>query len=460
MMRSKGVLSGAILLTGDALAVAASYVLAYVIRSSVLTIVLPEAFPFMQITSKFYLLAIYLLVFAYEGLYTKRLVEWEEIRRCFRGMVVATAVVVMLPFVLRYVTLSRVIVLLAFLIGSAAVPAFRILLRRLLISLGLLRQPLVLIGSGEAAELFGRELGRHRSLGYFVSEHLHRDTSDEPIEILLGKLPGKVGNVSLVVFSDSFDSGELKQVFRYAEQRFAEVLVIPNAALLRSQAGEMEPFGSLLVMKYRNNLLRPLNTVTKRALELIVCALLLILLGPLFGLVALLVKFFSPGPVFFRQERIGRNRCLFQCLKFRTMHMDAEQRLQKLLESDAKVKTEWKKYARITGDPRVTQVGRILRRFSFDELPQLWNVLRGEMALVGPRPYMPSESGQIGDYFDTIVRVRPGMTGLWQVSGRSTLSFQERLVLDEFYIRNWSLWMDFSISLRTVWVVLSGRGAY
>jgi undecaprenyl-phosphate galactose phosphotransferase len=105
-------------------------------------------------------------------------------------------------------------------------------------------------------------------------------------------------------------------------------------------------------------------------------------------------------------------------------------------------------------------VGRLLRRFSLDELPQLWNVVRGEMALVGPRPYLPRESDKIGGYLDTIVRVRPGMTGLWQVSGRSTLPFRERLVLDEFYIRNWSLWLDFSILLRTAGVVLGGRGAY
>ncbi|MEO0079589.1 MAG: sugar transferase, partial [candidate division WOR-3 bacterium] len=139
---------------------------------------------------------------------------------------------------------------------------------------------------------------------------------------------------------------------------------------------------------------------------------------------------------------------------------DAEERLRELLRADPKIRAEWEEFARITNDPRVTPIGRLLRRLSLDELPQLWNVLRGEMALVGPRPYLPRESNQIGEYFETIVRVRPGITGLWQVSGRAMLPFKERLVLDEYYIRNWSLWMDFSILLRTLGAVLSGKGAY
>jgi Undecaprenyl-phosphate galactose phosphotransferase WbaP len=214
------------------------------------------------------------------------------------------------------------------------------------------------------------------------------------------------------------------------------------------------------VMKYRYSLLRPLNTFTKSALELAGTVLLLVLLAPLFLMLALLVKISSRGPILFHQKRIGRGRRLFECLKFRTMYQDAEQRLSEMLAGDERVRAEWLKYARITNDLRVTPIGRLLRRYSLDELPQLWNVMRGEMALVGPRPYLPVESDRIGDSLDTIVRVRPGMTGLWQVSGRTSLPFTERLTLDEYYIRNWSLWMDFSIVLRTLRAVVSARGAY
>jgi len=460
-MRRFGDLSaGSVLLLGDLVAVSLSYVLAYCLRSSVLTLFLPQAFPFEQLLDKTYLLVVYVFVFAYEGLYTKRLAPWEETRRCFRGMVIATAAIMMLPFVLRQLILSRLIVLIAFSVGVGLVPLGRVLLRRRLVAFGVLRQPLVLVGNPESADLFRRELDRHRSLGYMIagrvelSQHHGRD-----VESLLATVPCGSVRPALVVFSDSFEPNELKQLFRVAELRRFEVLVVPNSALLRTQAVETEPVGSLLVMRYRDNLLRPLNVATKRMLELVLCVMSLLLLSPILAVAALLVRLSSTGPVIFRQRRIGRGRRMFDCVKFRTMRPDAEDQLQQLLQRDARVREEWEKYARISGDPRVTGVGRLLRRFSIDELPQLWNVLRGEMSLIGPRPYLPRELRQIGDYLDTIVRVRPGMTGLWQVSGRSMLPFGERLVLDEFYIRNWSLWMDFSILLRTAWVVLSGRGA-
>jgi undecaprenyl-phosphate galactose phosphotransferase len=252
----------------------------------------------------------------------------------------------------------------------------------------------------------------------------------------------------------------MHSVFKSAERRFADLLVIPTAALLQSTEAEVEQVGSMLVMKYRYNLLRPANTFTKTVFELAGTLFLLVLFVPLFLVLALLVKVSSKGPVLFRQKRIGRDRRLFDCVKFRTMYQDAEQRLNDILASDEALRAEWLKYARISNDPRVTPMGRLLRRSSLDELPQLWNVLRGEMALVGPRPYLPVEADRIGESLDTIVRVRPGMTGLWQVSGRTSLPFKERLTLDEYYIRNWSLWMDFSIGLRTLRAVLGARGAY
>jgi Undecaprenyl-phosphate galactose phosphotransferase WbaP len=449
-----------VLLVGDALSVGASYALAYLLRSSVLTAFLPAAFQFSNVAERFYLLGIYLLVFAYEGLYAKRFAEWEETRRCFRGMVVATSAVMMLPFVLRYLILSRVIVLLALLIGIALVPAVRILLRRLLVAVGLMARPLVLLGNRRAAALLDREIARHGSIGYVVREHLEWPKDGENLDQLLERLKKHGGVGTLVVHSDSLDPSELRTVFQASERWFPDVMVIPNESLLRVQAVEMEPLGGLLVLKYSGTLLRPVNVFAKRVLELAVVLILMALLAPVYGAAALLVRLTSRGSVFFRQQRIGRNGRLFKCMKFRTMRADAEVSLPKLLAEDGRIRAEWTRYARITGDPRVTAIGSILRRLSIDELPQLWNVLRGEMALVGPRPYLPSEKDQIGQYIDVITRVRPGVTGLWQVSGRAALPFEERLILDEFYIRNWSLWMDLSIVLRTTWAVLSGRGAY
>jgi undecaprenyl-phosphate galactose phosphotransferase len=450
-----------VLVLGDSAAVFASYALGYVVRNWFQTGI-PHLFaPGLHVNmlaEKAFVLAVYPFVFAYEGLYTKRLVAWEETRRYVRGVVIATAAVMILLFLWRIWIVSRVAVLLALVFSMVLTPVVRAILKRLLAAAGLGRQQLVVLGSGIPAEQFSKELVRHRALGYVIGRQVPHSPGTGKVEEALAQ--ASVPDSVLAVVSDSFTPDEMHSLLRLAERRFADLLVIPTAALLQSTAAEVEQVGSVLVMKYRYSLLRPLNTYTKLVVELAVTVLLLVVLTPLLIALAVLVKASSRGPVLFRQKRIGRDRRLFHCLKFRTMYQDAEQRLSEMLASDETLRSEWLKYARISNDPRVTGPGRFLRRFSLDELPQLWNVLRGEMALVGPRPYLPVESDRIGESLDTIVRVRPGMTGLWQVSGRTSLTFKERLTLDEYYIRNWSLWMDFSIVLRTLRAVVSARGAY
>jgi undecaprenyl-phosphate galactose phosphotransferase len=461
MTRLQRFVATVVLVLGDVAAVFASYALGYLVRNWFQTGV-PYAFPpglqIHTLTEKAFVLAVYPFVFAYEGLYTRRLVAWEEARRYVRGVIIATAAVMILLFLWRIWIVSRVAVLLALAFSMVLAPAIRALLKRILAAVRLGRQQLVILGGGPAAEQFCKELTRHQALGYVAGRQIPHSAGTGALESALAEVTSP--DAALVVVSDSFTPEEMRIVFRFAERRFAEMLVVPTEALLQSTAAEVEQVGSLLVMKYRYNLLRPVNTFTKSVFELAGTVLLLVLLVPLFLALALLVKASSEGPVLFSQKRIGRDRRLFDCVKFRTMYHDAEQRLADMLAGDEQVRSEWLRYARITNDPRVTPIGRLLRRSSLDELPQLWNVMRGEMALVGPRPYLPVESDRIGESLDTIVRVRPGMTGLWQVSGRTSLPFKERLTLDEYYIRNWSLWMDFSIVLRTVRAVVSGRGAY
>jgi len=449
-----------VLVIGDAAVVFASYALGYLVRNWFQTgvpYVFPPGLHINMLTEKAFVLAVYPFVFAYEGLYTKRLAGWEEVRRYVRGVMIATAAVMILLFLWRIWIVSRVAVLLALAFSMVLTPLARALLKRLLAVAGLGRQQLVVLGGGQAAAQFANELTRHRALGYVIGRQVPHSPGAGAVEEAL--VQASAPDAVLAVVSDSFTPDEMRSVLRLAERRFADLLVIPTAALLQSTAAEVEQVGSILVMKYQHNLLRPLNIYTKLAVELAGTVLLLVVLAPLFLVLALLVKASSPGPVLFRQKRIGRDRRLFHCLKFRTMYQNAEQRLSDMLANDDALRAEWLKYARIPNDPRATRPGRFLRRFSLDELPQLWNVLRGEMALVGPRPYLPIESDRIGESLDTIVRVRPGMTGLWQVSGRTSLPFKERLTLDEYYIRNWSLWMDFSIVLRTLRAVVGARGA-
>jgi exopolysaccharide biosynthesis polyprenyl glycosylphosphotransferase len=198
------------------------------------------------------------------------------------------------------------------------------------------------------------------------------------------------------------------------------------------------------------------GSIAKRTLDVIVSACLLVLIAPVLLLIALAIAIESPGPILFRQVRSGRDGEPFVFLKFRSMVEDAEERrkeIEAFNEADGPI-------FKIRNDPRVTRVGRFLRRTSLDELPQLWNVLRGEMSLVGPRPPLPSEVTQYEAWHLQRLLVRPGITGLWQVSGRSNLGFTEMVELDLQYIQRWSLWLDLRILLRTLLVVFLANGAY
>lgn len=204
---------------------------------------------------------------------------------------------------------------------------------------------------------------------------------------------------------------------------------------------------------------RPVQAVLKRLLDIAISLLALIFLAPLMIMLAAAVWFGDRGPIFYGQTRIGRSGRTFRCLKFRTMVVDADERLAQLLRSDPMAAAEWRRDRKLRRDPRITSIGRFLRKTSLDELPQLLNILRGEMSLVGPRPIVSAEVEKYGDAFAYYTAVRPGLTGLWQVSGRNDASYDERVRLDTHYAQCWSVAGDLKIVLLT-FPALLGKGAY
>ena len=199
--------------------------------------------------------------------------------------------------------------------------------------------------------------------------------------------------------------------------------------------------------------------VVKRSIDIVGAIVGLVVLAPLFSAIAALISIDSPGPVLFRQKRMGLDGRCFTVLKFRTMYTDAEAKLQEILKEDPERQAQYDRYHKLDDDPRVTRMGRWLRRLSLDELPQLWNVLRGDMSLVGPRAYMPGELPKMNGLSRTVLQCPPGLTGLWQVSGRNNLDFSTRVDLDVHYMQNWTFWLDLYILIRTIPVILTGDGA-
>jgi Undecaprenyl-phosphate galactose phosphotransferase WbaP len=244
------------------------------------------------------------------------------------------------------------------------------------------------------------------------------------------------------------------------ETIFPHVMILHSSAALYNHSVDARQLAGCLAVEVRRDLLLPLPRLTKRALDLFIVALVLPGVMLTILLLSVLVRLESPGPVFFGHPRIGRGRAMFRAWKIRTMQVNGEELLQNALAQDGSMREEWLRNRKLRRDPRITRVGRFIRRASLDELPQLWNVLLGEMSLVGPRPIVEEEVATYGQSFPLYCRVTPGITGLWQVSGRNSISVPERVRLDSYYVRNWSPWLDLHILARTARVVLSGQGAY
>jgi exopolysaccharide biosynthesis polyprenyl glycosylphosphotransferase len=240
---------------------------------------------------------------------------------------------------------------------------------------------------------------------------------------------------------------------------FSHILVIPDLFGFASLGVPAKDVGGVLGIEVRQQLLLPGPRFVKRMLDLTLSLAGGLCILPIVLFIALLIKLDSRGPILYWQERVGRDGTRFRAGKFRSMYGDGEERLKHVLESDPRLKAEYEEFHKLSFDPRVTRVGRLLRKFSLDELPQIWSVIHGDMSLVGPRPYLEREIPDMMHQESIILRAMPGMTGLWQVGDRNSTGFAERLRTDVHYVRNWSVWLDLYILAKTFGVVVAGTGS-
>ena len=253
-------------------------------------------------------------------------------------------------------------------------------------------------------------------------------------------------------YKSEFD--EMKKFFRYT------VVVSGQLDSMMSGAPHLRDIAGIVAFSSTNYLTKIQSWVAKRSFDLAIIIFTLPLTLPISLLVALLVKMTSPGPVLYGHKRVGLNGKEFKCWKFRSMYIDADKQLKKILAENPKMKKQWDKERKLENDPRVTPFGKFIRKASLDELPQLINIFVGQMSFVGPRPVMQDELERYGKKADYILSVMPGLSGMWQTSGRSDTAYEDRVTLDAYYIQNWSIWLDIWILIKTVWVVLAGKGAY
>jgi len=420
---------------------------------------------------------VFLIFLGYEGLYVRRLPLWDEIKLLSKAVTTASMLVgVMAVFAFRGPLFLKTVFFL-WIFGMAIVPAVRVAGKRLLGAAGLWGERVIIMGAGEEGVEAARGILADRYMGYEITGFLDSDPALIGREIdvdgrrfpVLDALSGfrkyvnphSVGTV--VIALTSLPPEKLAELTNVVQRHVPRVLLVPPLKGISLLNTELQHLFSkkLYVLNIRNSLKNPFNRFAKEAFDIVISLLLLPLALPLIALLGLLIRAESPGPVFFTHERVGRNGRRFRIVKFRSMYADSQERLAVLLDGDPRAREEWSRFYKLKDDPRVTRIGRFLRRTSLDELPQIVNVLKREMSLVGPRPVLQEEIDNFyGMYADYYFMVRPGITGLWQVSGRSDIGYELRVKLDAWYVMNWSLWFDVVILLKTIPILLGREGAY
>ncbi len=463
------------LIAFDVASLFSSLFLAYLIRKDFLFYIHPAfrmwTFPFSTYLVNYpYFLGLWVVILAYERLYTKRFVLGEEIKRLWKGASISFLIIMVLTFAARIsMNVSRTVIILSWALSLFLLPAFRLVAKKILSRAGIWQRNILILGAGKTGEMILGRIKTNKNLGYEPIGFLDDDKAKLGKKIggvkVLGKLSEikswvkkkKVGDVMIAIPGASRE--KLLEMVGLCEGLVSEIRVIPDMFGLATVGVKAENLDGILLFDMEWNLAKSHNIFIKRVIEIILSSLAIVILSPLMLYISIKIRRDSRGPVIFGQKRLWKGEATFGFLKFRTMYLDGEEELSRFLKKNPRARKEWEEFAKIkSGDPRITEFGSWLRRYSLDELPQLIHVFQGKMSLVGPRPYLPREVEKMGGYRKTILKALPGMAGLWQVSGKNELTFEDRLRLEEYYVRNWSLWLDFVILLKTVRVVWRGEG--
>ncbi|MDQ3666398.1 MAG: sugar transferase [Acidobacteriota bacterium] len=484
------------LVIGDALIAAFSFVGAYYLRAgtSVFAQAADSGFQWSQEFAPYgtlllFVVLIRLLVLQYYDLYRLRgeFSFVDDAVRLFKSAAIGSLLIVAAAFLYRggyqyrAFSYARAVFVLDFLLFFAGVVTLRLLVRSLQTfarrrELNLI--PTLVVGQGPEAALCIKEMRERPSLGYRVIGVVENTEADDPGQAtyegvpVIGNLTGlpdaiRDSGANEVIIADPRVDGDalFHVMMRSGRRRGVEFRIAPNLFNCLPRKTEIDQIGALPMIRLFREPLSKASRLVKRVSDIVIALFALALLLPIWFMIAALIKWNSPGPIFFKQERVGMDGRIFLVYKFRTMHVDSDhtiheeyQRLFIAGHAEANLGNAERPAYKLSADPRITRVGRWLRRTSLDEVPQLFNVLLGDMSVVGPRPPIPYEVEAYELAHRKRLDMKPGLTGLWQVSGRNRLPFEEMVRLDLFYIENWSLLLDLKIILRTALVIFRGDG--
>ncbi len=424
--------------------------------------------PFSYYYEYFFVFFIVFFLFYLEGIYTKRYDIWEDIKKIFNSLAIIVVVVLSIVSITKSSLLfSRLVIFLFWFYSLFIFPLFHVLSKKVLYKLKLWQKDVIICGTSSQTLEFCKSLESQFYLGYNVFAFFDRKYS-------LKQFNGKKVIRSILELGTESKKHDIDTIFIIASSKtdidltslqtiFKNVIVIPNLEGLSIFNTKVNFYFSqkLLFIQTKNNLDSILNQVLKRLFDLILVVIVLPFFLVALIFISIAIKLTSKGPIFFKHERVGKNGKIIKIYKFRSMYVDAQERLKVLLENNEALRQEWNQYFKLKNDPRITKVGNFLRKTSLDELPQIINIIKNEMSFVGPRPVVQEEVEKYyKEYAKFYYIVNPGLTGLWQVSGRNDTTYDFRVKMDSWYVTNWSLWLDIIILVKTFGVVIKKEGVY
>jgi len=399
-------------------------------------------FHYTDIGKYFWILFIVMIIFIFEKIYTVRYDFWSDTKRILKSLLFSfLAVFTVITLTKISDDYSRVFILLFFIMASFLLPVSRRVFKRLLFNFDIFRVKVKVVAEDSRLKVLSEEIEKNWYFGFKNCE----------------------SNYDMVIISSKcFSPQELQSSIIDYTKKTKDIYVIPYIDHLDLSHASIIDYANirLSAIHIENRLLNYKNIFIKYLFEKALVIMIFPFALLLHLLISILIKLDSDGNVIFKQKRLGRDSKHFKCYKYRTMYADNEKILSEYLKENPEEIEYYNTYHKYQNDPRITKIGNFLRKTSLDEFPQFYNILKGDMNLIGPRPYMLSEEDKIGQFNEEIIlKTNPGITGLWQVSGRNELTFAKRIELDVWYIQNWSLWMDFVIFMKTIKVVLSKVGA-
>lgn len=418
-----------------------------------------------------YTLPMFPIAYSLRGLYPGFGVDViEELRSLSYSTTIVFVLLGMMSFLVQdFKTYSRLVFIGSWILSLISVPIGRAYIRKVFSSKTWWGIPVIVIGAGRAGERVIYSLIKQKHIGLrpivAIDDDIDRWGYIQGVPVIGGlevipELSQKLCDEYAIIAMPKVSGPRQQEIIQKYSKYFAHTTVIPDMFGLSSLWVATRDLGGILGLELQQRLISKSSRFKKRVFDLVLGSILFTLSLPFMAIISVLILLDSKGKIFFKQERMGLNDSRFKMVKFRTMHSDAEKRLAAILKSNPELKREYEIYHKLKDDPRMTRLGKFLRKYSLDELPQFWNVIKGDMSLIGPRAYIPWEKIKMNGHDETILKVKPGISGLWQVTDRNKSSFEERNLMDIYYIRNWSMFLDIYIVARTIAVVLTGRSGY